>query len=233
MAISQLIHLLKPFKHLLVIIQKGKTPSLHLITIAILTLRRALESYTSLIEYNKDYGINSLTEDLSENEDELFEEKEEVRECHLYIRQRMAQIKSMKKNKSKSDTSEERSSMVNNVTLDEPVKKKSKRFGEDFETRNLSDEFDNEYDDELNKYLEQRIDMESIDDNPLTFWYEYRFAYPTLSQLARSIYSIPATIANVARQFSASRMMISSRRTRLNPEQINNAKFLRSVKKND
>ncbi|CAF4992395.1 unnamed protein product [Rotaria sp. Silwood1] len=140
----------------------------------------------------------------------------------------MAQIKSMKKNKSKSDTSEERSSMVNNVTLDEPVKKKSKRFGEDFETRNLSDEFDNEYDDELNKYLEQRIDMESIDDNPLTFWYEYRFAYPTLSQLARSIYSIPATIANVARQFSASRMMISSRRTRLNPEQINNAKFLRS-----
>ncbi|CAF3204015.1 unnamed protein product [Rotaria sp. Silwood2] len=69
-----------------------------------------------------------------------------VRECHLYIRQRMAQIKSMKKNKSKSDTSEERSSMVNNVTLDEPVKKKSKRFGEDFETGNLSDEFDNEYD---------------------------------------------------------------------------------------
>ncbi|CAF1079270.1 unnamed protein product [Rotaria sp. Silwood1] len=60
-----------------VIIQKGKTPSLHLITIAILTLRRALESYTSLIEYNKNYGINSSTEDLSENEDELFEEKEE------------------------------------------------------------------------------------------------------------------------------------------------------------
>ncbi len=41
--------------------------------------------------------------------------------------------------------------------------------------------------------------MESIDDNPLIFWYEDRFAYPTLSQLARSIYSIPVTTANVER----------------------------------
>jgi hypothetical protein len=30
--------------------------------------------------------------------------------------------------------------------------------------------------------------MESIDDNPLTFWYEHRFAYPTLSQLAPGAY---------------------------------------------
>jgi hypothetical protein len=121
----------------------------------------------------------------------------------------MGQIKSMKKNKSRSNILEEHFSMLNNVTLDEPVKKKSKRFGEDFETGNLSDEFDNETDDELNKYLGQRIIMESIDDNHLTFWYEHRFAYPTLSQLARSIFSIPATTTNVERQFSASGMMIS------------------------
>ncbi len=76
--------------------------------------------------------------------------------------------------------------------------------------------------------------MESIDDNPLTFLYEHRFAYPTLSQLAaRWICSIPATTANVERQFTPSGMMISSRRTRLNHEQINNAMFLRSVKKNE
>jgi hypothetical protein len=103
----------------------------------------------------------------------------------------------MKKNKSRSNIPEEHSSMVNNVTLDETVEKRSKRFGEDLVTGNLSDEFDNETDDELNKYLEQRIDMESIDDNPLTFCYEHRFAYPTLSQQARSIYSIPATTANL------------------------------------
>jgi len=71
--ISQLIHLLKPFKHVLLIIQKGKTPSLHLVTIAVLTLPQALETYTSLIEYNKNYGNNSSTED----EDESFEEEGE------------------------------------------------------------------------------------------------------------------------------------------------------------
>jgi hypothetical protein len=75
--------------------------------------------------------------------------------------------------------------------------------------------------------------MESIDDNPLPFWYEHRFAYPTLSELARSIYSIPATTANLERQFSASGMMIGSKCTRLNPEQINNPMFLRSVKKSE
>jgi hypothetical protein len=37
---------------------------------------------------------------------------------------------------------------------------------------------DNKSDNELNKYLEQRIDIESIDDNPLKFWYKHRFAYP-------------------------------------------------------
>jgi hypothetical protein len=75
--ISQLICLLKPFKHVLTIIQKGKTPSLHLVTIAVLTLRQALETYTSLSEYNKIYATNSSTEDLSENEEECFEEEEE------------------------------------------------------------------------------------------------------------------------------------------------------------
>jgi hypothetical protein len=30
--------------------------------------------------------------------------------------------------------------------------------------------------------------MESIDDNPLTFWHEHRFTYPTLSQLAPGAY---------------------------------------------
>ncbi len=68
--------------------------------------------------------------------------------------------------------------------------------------------------------------MESIDDNPLTFWYKHRFGCPTLSQLTRSIYSIPVTIANVERQFI-------SRCTRRNPEQTNNGTFLRSVKKNE
>ena len=156
---------------------------------------------------------------------------DEVRECYAYIRQRLAQTKSMKTCKSTFDISEKHSSMTSNVTLNEPVKKKLKRFGEDFETGNLSDEFDIECDDELNKYLEQRIDTKSIGDNPLSFWYEHQFPCPISSQLARSIFSIPASTGKVERTFSGSGMMINSRRTGLNPEQINNAIFLISIKK--
>ena len=155
----------------------------------------------------------------------------EVRQCHSYIRSRMAQIKATELNKSKSYVLQEYSTTNNDTVLDEPVRKKQKRFGEEFETENVSDEYDDESGDELNKYLEQRIDMASIDDNPLTFWYKYQSIYPILSKLARSIYSIPATTANVERQFSAGGLMIHSRRTRLNPEQVNNALFLRSVRK--
>lgn len=154
----------------------------------------------------------------------------EVRECHFYIRNRLAKIKTIEQKKTMSDLPSGHSN-IQDATLMEPVKKKTKRFGEDFETGNLSDEYDNKSDDELSKYLEQRIDTESIDENPLKFWYDNRFTYPNLSRLARSIFSISATTANVERQFSASGMMISSRRTRLNLEQVNNALFLRSIKK--
>ncbi|CAF3030956.1 unnamed protein product [Rotaria socialis] len=50
-----------------------------------------------------------------------------------------------------------------------------------FEPGDVSDEYDEEYDDELSKYLKQHIDINSIKDNPLTFWYENRFIYPILS----------------------------------------------------
>ncbi|CAF2868588.1 unnamed protein product [Rotaria sp. Silwood2] len=156
----------------MVIIQKGKAPSLHLVTIAILTLRQTLRTHTSLIDYNKDHEISSSAENVSETEEEYVEEHE---------------------------------------------------------AGNVSDEFQDETDDELNKYLEQHIAIELIDDNPLRFWCEHRFIYPTLSRLARSIFSIPATTANVERQFSGSGLMINSRRTRLDPEQVNDALFLRSI----
>ena len=123
----------------------------------------------------------------------------EVRQCHSYIRSRMAQIKATELNKSKSYVLQEYSTTNNDTALDEPLKKKQKRFGEEFEAGNFSDEYDDESGDELNKYLEQRIDMASIDDNPLAFWYKYQSNYPILSKLARSIYSIPATTANVER----------------------------------
>jgi hypothetical protein len=129
--------------------------------------------------------------------------------------------------KSTNLTQPEQSIMLDDPTKSPSTKKKRKRFGEDFETGNLSDE----YDDELNKYLNHRIDIKSIDDDPSKFWYEHRSTHPFLLKLARSIFSIPASTANVERQFSAGGLMVNSRRTRLNPQQVNNALFIRSVKK--
>ena len=74
--ISRLIRLLQPFRHVMVVVQQGKAPSLHLVTIAILTLRQALHTNTSLIEYSKNYGSNSSTQDESEDEEAYINEDE-------------------------------------------------------------------------------------------------------------------------------------------------------------
>lgn len=46
-----------------------------MVTIAILTLREAFQSYESLIKYNKDHENNSSTEDSSDDEECLEEEE--------------------------------------------------------------------------------------------------------------------------------------------------------------
>ena len=256
--ILQLIILLRPFKHIILFIQKCKEPTLHLVTIAILTLGDAFNTHKSLLKYGQSYQTNPSGEEPEEDE-EYLEENEglihanyinwimfsfllgicsfrvrlyqllntmfvlepihladtllhpwykllkkcssyEVRECYAYIRTGMAHIRADQKNKT---TLQQQTKTTDDPNTSEPVKKIPKRFGEDFETGNLSDEFDGEHDGKLSKYLKLRIDTDSIKDNPLTFWYENRFIYPILSQLARSIFSIPATTANVERQFSA------------------------------
>lgn len=48
----------------------------------------------------------------------------------------------------------------------EPPHKKKKRFGQEFESGDLSDEYDKP-EDEIDKYLSMHIDPELIVDNPL------------------------------------------------------------------
>jgi hypothetical protein len=76
MIVFELIYLLKPFQHVLAIIQKGKTSSIHLVTTAVLTLCETLKIHESLIKYSKDCGINSLAEYTIEDE-ECVEEDED------------------------------------------------------------------------------------------------------------------------------------------------------------
>ncbi|CAF1552071.1 unnamed protein product, partial [Rotaria sordida] len=54
-------------------------------------------------------------------------------------------------------------------------------------------------------------------DNPLLFWKEQEHVLPNMSRLAKQIFSIPASSAAVERAFSSAGIIISQRRTNINP----------------
>lgn len=108
---------------------------------------------------------------------------------------------------------------------------KRKRFGEDYETGNVSDEYDTD-DDELDRYLCKRLDPTTLPDNPLEFWKNHKTEFPTLAKVARQIFCIPATTASVERSFSAAGNIVAKRRTNIKPTQLNNVLFLRSFYSN-
>ncbi|CAM4812822.1 unnamed protein product [Rotaria magnacalcarata] len=71
--LKQIILLLKPFKHVIKLIQTGHSPSLYMVLLSIQTLREVMSSYQSLLDYhsaNSDEqstdGSKELDEDLSE-----------------------------------------------------------------------------------------------------------------------------------------------------------------------
>ena len=91
-------------------------------------------------------------------------------------------------------------SSMNNIM--ESCSKKSKHFGEEYETGNVSDEYDMD-NDELERYLGKRLDTTNLPHNPLNFWRDYKMEFPILPKVARQIFSIPATSACVVRSFRA------------------------------
>ena len=50
-----------------------------------------------------------------------------------------------------------------------PLKRKKKRFGQEYESGELCDEY-GEAEDEVNKYLSMKVDPEFMVDNTLIFW---------------------------------------------------------------
>ena len=50
---KQLVYLLKPFKHMLHMIQTGSEPSLYMVLICSLTLKSALASFDEILKYQK------------------------------------------------------------------------------------------------------------------------------------------------------------------------------------
>jgi hypothetical protein len=52
--LKQLVMLLKPFKNMMTLIQRGIAPSLHLVSLCYITLKELLTSYELLKQYNRD-----------------------------------------------------------------------------------------------------------------------------------------------------------------------------------
>ncbi|CAF1553129.1 unnamed protein product [Adineta ricciae] len=141
--------------------------------------------------------------------------------CKSFIRQIMKQV--LEQERSTSSISSHSSTNHDG----EPCSKKPKYFGEEYETGNVSDEYDTD-DDELERYLCKRLDVTNLPDNPLQFWKDHRMEFPVLAKVARQIFCVPAASACVERSFSAAGNIIAKRRTNMKPDQLNNVLFLRS-----
>lgn len=141
--------------------------------------------------------------------------------CKSFIRQMMKDVVDREKSMSVSSTLSS-----SNATFGSSSKKR-KHFGEDYETGNVSDEYDID-DDELEKYLGKRLDLANLPENPLDFWKNHQMEFPILAKVARQIFSIPATTASVERSFSVAGNIVTKRRTNIKPTQLNDVLFLRS-----
>jgi hypothetical protein len=77
--VKQLALLLKPFKHIMTTIQTGSIPSLHMVLLSVWTLKHALSSYESLIDYKNTFcSSNENKTDINEVEEEEDEEDDEL-----------------------------------------------------------------------------------------------------------------------------------------------------------
>ena len=78
-----------------------------------------------------------------------------------------------------------------------------------------------------------KIDMKDYRDDVLIFWKLNAADLPNLSLVARRIHSIPASSAGIERQFSTAGLTLTSRRTSLDPEQLDNLLCIRAIVKLD
>ena len=74
--LKQLIRLLKPFKHVLKILQSTNTPSLYMVLICTLMLKKAVASFDEMMKYQ----VESSTNDSPDIENDIVEEIGDVME---------------------------------------------------------------------------------------------------------------------------------------------------------
>ena len=86
--------------------------------------------------------------------------------------------------------------------------------------------------DELDQYLEANLPSSIVHENPLDFWSSELASvkFPILKRLARRILSIPATSAGTERLFSLGGIILTNRRQRLSPDQVDNMLVIRGTR---
>ena len=75
--VRSLTRLLRPFKHILTVMQKGNEPSLYLVLICVLTLKQALRSFENLVKFNNDNDETSAKGDAEHDDDQYDFESDE------------------------------------------------------------------------------------------------------------------------------------------------------------
>ena len=96
---------------------------------------------------------------------------------------------------------------------------------------NESEEYDYNIrkNDELAHYLLWELDHNKQSTEPLTFWKVHQEQFPLLSNVARSILSIPATTANVEGELFSADWTLNERRTSLQPDNLENSYFVGTI----
>ena len=71
---------------------------------------------------------------------------------------------------------------------------------------------------EIERYLRLELPIPGV--NPIEWWMEHRQQFPTLSQLALDLFSIPAMAADCERAFSLAKLTLTTQRLSINPKTL-------------
>ncbi|CAF1479470.1 unnamed protein product [Adineta steineri] len=257
--VEGLIRLLKPFKKTLKLVQTGNSPSLYMVLICTLNLRKTLSSFknlissTSSVDNNNIHNVNSSDDD--DNEDiieseglriirerivELFDSMFQLDVRHVVattmLHPKYRQLRGCsqgERNQACEYIREEMNKIIQSDRSDDPYITENESDLSDRQDGIDSSITDHKPTkaDELSKYLEMYIDKTKLSQNPPEFWKEHRTTYPILARVARKIHCIPATSAAVERQFSGAGIVLNERRTNLDPEHLDNILFIRAMEK--